>query len=165
MRHHAVIAMLVLSAAVALAAAAGGRCTEQAATVPAASGPADGEAMFHTVDVLIRAEAPLAAWQLEFATGREDVLIVGVEEAPGPFQGDRFFFDHRAVRAGSERIIVAGFSTRPVDDLPRGEFRIATIHLMGPLDLTTVRLQLQAAADADGRDVSPELFKRWGPVQ
>ncbi len=164
MRRHAAIAMLVLGTAVALAGAAADR--------PAAPNDSraamrvdDDQSLFHTVDVLIRAETPLAAWQLEFATGREDVLIVGAEEAPGPFQGDRFFFDHRAVRAGSERIIVAGFSTRPVDELPRGEFRVATIHLMGPLDRSTVRLQLQAAADAEGRNVSPELHKRWGPVQ
>ncbi len=168
MKRFAATFALVLAAATALSVAAG--VPRSFAPQPSGShGPAgaavDADRVFHTVDIHLESDIPIAAWQFAFATGDEDVMIVGVEEATGVFTDEQFFFDHRAVREGSERIIVAGFSTQPAQVLQSGQFRVATIHIMGPADPDLVSLRLEAAADADGCELSPDLSMHWGRLQ
>lgn len=129
------------------------------AIVFAVSVSAQEPVRFHTVDVYLDSESPVAAWQFELAgeDGRMDV--VGVENGDSTAFADAPYFDREAVRLGTaDRIIVADFSLAEADRLPVGRTRIATIHVrIAGSGEPTYNLKLVASADAEGRDAAATL--------
>ena len=102
---------------------------------------------FAMIDVMIDShEIPLAAYQCELAVKKGDALIVGIEGgAPAVFQ-DPPHYDPAALL--NKHIILAAFTTS--DNLPKGQFRIARLHLQitGPATETPdYAIQLTLAAD------------------
>ncbi|MFO0874530.1 MAG: hypothetical protein U0575_11245 [Phycisphaerales bacterium] len=96
--------------------------------------------------------APLAAWQVEI-TSTARVAIVGIEAGDAPGFADPPQHDPAAL--GHGRIVLASFSLAPKDDLPRGPFRAATLHLQleGPMPDDGLDVRVEAASDADGNAV------------
>src|SRR5205809_7472661 len=88
----------------------------------------EGRSRFCAVDIFIDSKsAPLAAWQIEFATTNGVAKIVGIEGGETqPFRNPPFY-DPKAMQ--QDRVIIAGFSTEPARKLPVGKIRVATIHL------------------------------------
>ena len=105
---------------------------------------------FRAVDVFIDStNAPLAAYQLEFAVTNGVAKIVGIEGGEHSAFHEAPFYDPRAVQR--ERVIIAAFSTNAVSELPTGRTRVATIHLQingdsGP----AFEFKLSAAAGPNG---------------
>jgi hypothetical protein len=86
-------------------------------------------ARFAPVEIwLDTADQPLAAYQLEFSPANTgNVKIVGIEGGePAVFAEPPYYDPASMIR---ERVIIADFSTAKADALPRGRFRIATIHV------------------------------------
>lgn len=120
--------------------------------------PAAGFAapQFVAVDVYVSVEAPLAAWQFEFADTNRATTIVGVENGDAAVFGDALYYDRDAIGRGqAERVIVADYSLSA--DLPHGLIRLATLHLMvdGEPEFT---LTLKAATARDGRALDATLM-------
>ena len=110
---------------------------------------------FVAVDVYLSVDAPLAAWQFEFADANGATKIVGVENGDAAAFGDAPYYDRGAIESGrAERVVVADFSLDA--DLPRGRVRIATLHLMldGEPDF---KLTLKAATARDGTPLDATL--------
>lgn len=86
---------------------------------------------FIAVDVYVDAGADeLAAWQVEYSgvSARGDVKLVGVEGGESPAFSPAPHYDPAALAGG--RVIIAAYSTGA--GLPRGETRIARLHLAAP---------------------------------
>ena len=118
--------------------------------------PADQEprVRFRAVDIFVDStNAPLAAYQLEFAVTNGVAKIVGIEGGEHPAFHEAPFYDPKAMQR--ERVIIAAFSTNAVSQLPAGRTRVATIHLQitgdsGP----EFELKLSASAGPNGDRVA-----------
>ena len=91
---------------------------------------------FEAVHVYVDSkDRPLAAYQCEVSATRGDVKIVGIEGNPriAAF-ADPPYYDPKAML--EERLILAAFSTRK--DLPKGNVRVATIHVQITGDIEPV---------------------------
>ena len=113
----------------------------------------DASVRFQAVDLYVdTTNSPLAAYQLEFSGGN-GIQIVGIEGGEHPAFAAPPFYDPRAMQ--HERAILAAFSTRPAADLPRGETRVATIHLqITGVASPAYQLKLQTAAGPDGHRIA-----------
>ena len=92
---------------------------------------ASDEVRFVSVDIYLESAEPVAAWQFEFTAVSGSMQVVGVENGESPAFNDAPYYDREALQQGrADRIVVADYSLREPRDLPRGEFRVATLHLM-----------------------------------
>ena len=110
---------------------------------------------FTTVDVFLRTDEPVAAWQFELREASGRMRVVGVENGDSAAFGEAPYYDVAAVTAGTaERVIVADYSLSPPAELPSGRIRVATVHLQidGSGDPDYV-LSLVAAGGADGAPI------------
>jgi hypothetical protein len=125
------------------------------------SGEALGESTvrFVAVDIYIDSQQPVAAWQFEFTTRVAGTQIVGVENGDSAAFGDAPYYDRNAIAAGTaERVIVADFSLRPLDELPHGRFRVTTLHLIAAGDdVPTFETRLVVATTVDGTQIFPAI--------
>jgi hypothetical protein len=107
----------------------------------------EGRTRFCAVDIFIDSgSTPLAAYQLEFTVTNGVAKIVGIEGGEHPAFRQPPFYDPKAIQR--ERAILASFSTAPAEELPKGNTRVATVHLQttrrSPPGFT-VRLQTVAS--------------------
>ena len=114
---------------------------------------------FVAVDVVLQSDAPIAAWQFEFGSEYDAIQIVGVEQGDSAAFGDAPYYDREAVRQGTaDHIIVADYSLANEDELPRGGFRLATLHLMISGALTQeFEITLITAVNAGGERVDASI--------
>lgn len=99
----------------------------------------------------------LAAYQLLVRATKGDVKIVGIEG--GEHEAFRLppFYDAKAIQ--QERVILAAFSLKPGDDLPKGKVRVATIHIQVTGDTEPkFETKLQAAVNHAGKKISPSVL-------
>ena len=140
-------------------------------TQPAGRNAAAGEAAvesgarFAYLDVWIDSgQNPLAAYQFELAAEVGDVRIVGIEGGDGPIYADPPYYDNRAMQ--HDQVILAAFSTAGADALPRGNVRVARIHVMIEGDeAPEYVLKLHAAARTDGEPIEADLKIEKGSSQ
>ena len=114
---------------------------------------------FRAVEVYLRTDEPLAAWQFELREAGGRMRVVGVENGDSAAFGDAPYYDLAAVAAGSaERVIVADYSLNPPAGLPRGRTRVATVHVQieGSGDPDYVP-SLMAAGGADGEPIEAAI--------
>ncbi|HMB73027.1 MAG TPA: hypothetical protein VKQ06_05610 [Gammaproteobacteria bacterium] len=141
-------------------------CAVLAQQVERSAAPLAAEAAvrFASIDVVIDAPEPLAAWQFELSDGNGSMLIVGIENGDSAAFADAPYFDLDAVQAGrAERIVVADFNASPGADLPQGTTRIATVHVRYDAQTSPdYQLRLMAAGNAAGEpiDAAIELATR-----
>ncbi len=105
----------------------------------------DGEARFSAIDLLVNADAPLAAWQIDIATTAK---IVGIEGGDGLF-AEPPTYDPAALNGG--RIALAGMTL--AEKPPSGRVRVARIHLR-ETGATVYTPKLVAAGGLGGVKVS-----------
>ncbi|MEZ6243445.1 MAG: hypothetical protein R3B57_10425 [Phycisphaerales bacterium] len=105
---------------------------------------------FFALDVYVDAgDDELAAWQVEYsgASMVGNVKLVGVEGGESPAFSPAPHYDPAALAGG--RVIIAAYSTDA--DLPRGETRVARLHLAAPQDAEiTHTVNLIAAGNRAG---------------
>jgi hypothetical protein len=109
---------------------------------------------FGMVDLYLDAgDQPLAAYQIDFRVRKGEATIVGIEGGEHEAFQNPPYYDPKAIQR--ERVILAAFSTAPTVKLPSGQTRVARLHLQirgsQPLKYD---LKLQAAANADGQNIS-----------
>jgi hypothetical protein len=109
---------------------------------------------FCAVDVYVEAtNAPLAAYQLEFAVTNAVAKIVGIEGGESPAFREAPFYDPKAMQ--HERAILAAFSTDSPASLPTGKTRVATIHLqVTGTAPPAIEIKLVLAADSNGNKIA-----------
>jgi hypothetical protein len=112
---------------------------------------------FVAVDIFVDSnDKPLAAYQLEFSVTNNVAKIVGIEGGEHTAFVEPPFYDPQAMQR--ERVIIAAFSTEPVNKLPTGRTRVATIHLQfAGATSPAFESKLQATADAEGNKVLAEV--------
>ncbi len=109
---------------------------------------------FSAVEVFVDSGVqPLAAYQLTFAATSGDVKIVGIEGGEHPAFKEAPHYDPRAIQ--HERAILAAFNTAPVDTLPKGRTRVATIHVqVTGATAPAYAVKLEVAANHEGSRVA-----------
>jgi hypothetical protein len=109
---------------------------------------------FCAVDVYVDAtNAPLAAYQLEFAATNGVAKIVGIEGGEAPAFREAPFYDPKAMQ--HDRVIIAAFSAESADHLPSGKTRVATIHLqISGAEAPAFEVKLKTAADSNGNRIA-----------
>ena len=112
---------------------------------------APAQVRFEAVDVYVdSANAPLAAYQVEFTAETGTITIVGIEGGEHAAFSEPPYYDPKAMRAN--RAVIAAFSTR--NDLPRGKTRVARIHVQVTGDVEPEYIvALRIAASADGERI------------
>ena len=96
----------------------------------------------------------LAAYQFELKATAGQIKIVGVEGGKHQAFKEAPYYDPAAL--AKDRIIIAAFSTG--SNLPKGQTRIATIHLQIIGDAEPeYELKLVVAGDADGKEIPAEI--------
>jgi hypothetical protein len=111
---------------------------------------------FRAVDIFVNTtNAPLAAYQLEFAVTNGVARVVGIEGGEHPAFRNPPFYDPKAIQR--ERVIIAALTTEPASTLPSGKTRVATIHLQisGSAE-PEFDLRLQAVAGSNGDRIPAE---------
>ncbi len=118
---------------------------------------------FEAVDVYVDSgEAPLAAYQFEFAAEVGEIKIVGVEGGEHPALEEPPYHDPAALMKG--RIIIADFTTD--GDLPVGKTRVARLHLQVIGDVVPEYVAaLEVAASADGKQIEAEITVAQGEAK
>ena len=114
---------------------------------------------FAALDVIVNATEPLAAWQFELNDRNGTMIIVGIENGESTAFGDAPYYDREAVQLGTaDRIIVADFSLADEADLPSGELRVATLHLMlsGNRE-PAYEIELVTATNYDGQVIAASI--------
>jgi len=108
------------------------------------------ETRFRPVDVFVDSgEQPLAAYQLHFQATAGDVKIVGIEGGEHPAFAEPPYYDPKAIQR--EQVILAAFNALPVDQLPTGKTRVATLHVrIAGETAPQFEVKAQTAASADG---------------
>ena len=101
-------------------------------------------------------DAPLSAWQVELSSHDEGLQIVGVEGGEHPGFHSPPFYDPAALAGG--RLALAAFDTS--GGLPKGEHRIATLHVRRAGGPDAVQLALPVAAGREGQPVSAHATLR-----
>lgn len=120
-----------------------------AALVLGAAGARAEDTPFRAVDLVVDAGSErLAAWQVEVRLG-EGTTLVGVEGGQAPF-AEPAYHDPAALRSG--RVVLAAFSTKHEEELPKGRVRVARLHLLAEGKSAPEAL-LVVAADAEGRRI------------
>jgi hypothetical protein len=126
--------------------------------------PVAGAPAFTAVELWIDSgDQSLAAYQLEFkprgAAGT--VKIVGIEGGDHALFAEPPYYDPRAMQG--ERVVIADLATAPAHALPKGRFRIATIHVQVEGNVAPeYDVVLSAAADADGTPIHADIQLRTG---
>jgi len=117
---------------------------------------------FRTLDVFVHTgRDPLAAYQVEITYDRKLARIVGLEGGQPPAYTNAPYFDRAGFSAG--RIIVAAF-TADKDAVPKGEFRIARLHVaVKPGADPAFKISLTTAAKPGGTRIKPRVELRKGP--
>jgi hypothetical protein len=134
----------------------------------AGSGPGTGgvqdKGRFVAVEVWVDSEgSALAAYQVELSA-RQPMRVVGVENGEHPaFAGDPYF-DREAVDHGrADRLILAAFSLKHPDQLPREATRVATVmtHVEAVAGADPgFDIQLEAAAGVDAQPIDANVSLR-----
>ena len=126
-----------------------------------ASQEAEAVSQFTWVDVwLDSGSEPLAAWQVELRTEDSAVQIVGIEGGEPTVFRDPPRYDPRALR--HQLVILAAFSTAPLEELPTGRVRVARVHLeVRGQAVPDFTINAITAGREDGREiaVTPSLVK------
>lgn len=92
----------------------------------------------------------LAAYQLSFTA--KGIKIVGIEGGDAHEFQEPPYYDARAMQRDTVKL--AAFSTAPAEQLPRGRFRVATIHvLVGARGTPVWEVDLQVAGNAEGQRI------------
>jgi len=114
---------------------------------------------FEAVDVFVdSANAPLAAYQVEFAAETGTITIVGIEGGEHAAFKEPPYYDLKAIR--NNRAVIAAFSTGK--ELPKGKTRVARIHVQVTGDVEpeyVVALRVAASADGEKIQASATLSK------
>jgi len=120
---------------------------------------AQDDVRFVAVDIYLTSPAPVAAWQFEFNDTNGLLKIVGVESGDSDAYPRAPYYDREAVQLGTaDRIVVADFSMGDDEELPRGRFRIATLHLLlTGVDQPDFELDLVVAATRDGQAIDASI--------
>ena len=109
---------------------------------------------FRAIDVFVDSGThPLAAYQLDVAASAGTARIVGIEGGAHPAFKTPPYYDPKAIQR--ERVVLAAFNTSPAEQLPRGQTRVATIHVQ--IDGTTApnfTAKVETAATKDGAPIS-----------
>lgn len=116
---------------------------------------ADAPVRFRAYDVVVDSgEAALGAYQVDISAAAGDVKIVGIEGGEPAAFASPPYYDPKAMQG--DRVVIAAFSTRK--DLPKGEVRVARIHVQiageAKVDFAST---LVAAASADGTKIEAKL--------
>jgi len=158
------LSAMAAGALVVLAALAGPSAGEQspirlapgghAPVLAAPAAAAMGRVFFENVDITIDTQVPLAAYQLEVrpvTTAGITARIVGIEGGDtAPFI-DPPYYDPAAL--AGDRVILAAYST--AEQLPKGRFRIARVH---------VQVTIDAPEPKPGDDAAPKVSVRPNPA-
>lgn len=127
-------------------------------TMSASADPDDTAApRFVPVEVYLDSPEPVAAWQFEFADRAGAMKVVGIERGGHDAFPRAPYYDRDAVAGGTApRIVVADYSLVLESALPRGRFRLATLHLMlqGEPDFA---LRLVTATTPDGAPIDASI--------
>lgn len=123
-------------------------------TVAQESAPRSEPVHFRAVEVFVDSkDKALAAYQLEFGVLGGGAKIVGIEGGGHAEFREAPFYDPKAIQ--QERVILGAFSTAPLEQLPRGITRVATIHLQTTgAELPGFKVKVNTAATAEGRKIS-----------
>ena len=118
-----------------------------------------GKVRFAALDVYVNSAEPLAAWQFELSDRNGMMKIVGIENGASAAFGDAPYYDREAVQLGTaDRIVVADFSLADEAELPSGEVRVATLHLMLSGDREPAYdLELVTATNYDGQVIDASI--------
>ena len=131
-----------------------------AGDVPSAAGSEIEAGRFITVPVFVAsADEPLAAYQFELREAENRMRVVGVEGGSVSAFAEPPYFDRQAVEEGrADRIIVAAFSTKAAEALPRGRVHVATVHvhLTGDRD-PEWQLTLEQAGNAAAEPIEARI--------
>jgi hypothetical protein len=104
-------------------------------------------------------DAPLAAYQLDLRV--RGAKIVGIEGGEHAVFAAPPYYDPAAMQG--ERIVIADFTTAPVETLPTGRTRIATIHVMVEgADDVEFEAELAVCATADGTPIPAKPVLQTG---
>lgn len=124
----------------------------------AASAQQDDVVRFAAIDIFLDSPSPVAAWQFELNNRAGTMSVVGIENGESDaFDGAPYYDREAAERGALERIVVADFSTYPVEMLPSGRIRIATLHLMISGADPAYDLRLVTAVTETGRSVDASI--------
>jgi hypothetical protein len=151
-----IVAIIVALAATGIALLAGIRLADAQPPAVVAQPPA---VRFAAVDVYIDSSEPLAAWQFELEESSGSMKVVGIENGDSSAFAGTPHYDRDAVAQDrAERIVVADYSLAARDELPRGQTRVATVHVrLTGGRMPDFRLQLIAAGDVEGRSIPAEI--------
>ena len=120
---------------------------------------------FATITVTIDpGGVPLAAYQFEIAAGHA-FTVVGLDHAGHPSFSDPPHYDRTAALDGTDRLIIADYSTRPIGQLIAKPQRVAVIHAAFTVEpghdaeqlAESVALTLTAAADSEGNRIDADI--------
>ena len=116
---------------------------------------------FIALDVYIDTPEALAAWQFELRDLNRGMTVVGIENGDSAAFNDAPYYDREAVNAGeANRIIVADFTLAERSMLPRGEIRIATIHVMVDGAEPNFNIELITATTREGQRIDASISLR-----
>jgi hypothetical protein len=115
---------------------------------------------FRPIDVYIDSgNESLAAYQFELTAKAGRVKIVGVEGGEHPAFANPPYYDPAALQ--HDCIIIAAFNTSK--DLPKGETRVATLHVQIIGDIQPqYEIKLIVAANADGKEIPCKVTTAQG---
>lgn len=112
---------------------------------------------FEALDVFVDSgTVPLAAYQLEVrAVGEGVAKLVGVEGGErGAFQSPPYYDPAILHAESAERVVLLSYSLKPDSELPRGETRVARLHLQVQNAATLTYLcTLAVAGDSEAREI------------
>ena len=112
---------------------------------------------FVPVDIVLDSPEPVAAWQFELSDPNGAIKIVGIENGESTAFDRAPYYDRDATQRGAvERVVVADYTLAAAAELPRGQVRIATVHVL-VVDETDLRVTLVAAATAEGRPIDASI--------
>lgn len=120
---------------------------------------------FVAVDIILESSEPVAAWQFELRNWNAGMSVVGIENGDSAAFNSVPFYDRDSVTAGNaDWVIVADYSLAAANELPSGNIRIATVHLMFENGDVEFDLKLITANAPDGRriDATIRLIERRG---
>lgn len=117
---------------------------------------AQEKADFHSYELVIELDGKeqLAAWQLELSYDKNTTKITAIEGGDEPFSKPADY-DARGLTAG--KIILASFTLKKT--AAGREFKVARIHLYGPVDKTP-QIKLLIAADSKGGKIKAKALLR-----
>lgn len=145
MRAGLLLGLGMLAAGTAMGGWSHGRCGSIAGAGEAAP--------FAWIEIWIDSgDRPLSAWQAELRLLAPGARIAGIEGGEPTAFRDPPYYDPKALRA--ERAVLAAFSTAEEAALPRGRFRVATVHVEVPDGaIPAAQLVLETAAGPEGLEI------------